>query len=110
MPSPTPGLRASWQAQKQASPIPVPPWTPTLHRVLHTLMSLEIHSFNRSLQCTACNSHLFRIAGLGTHFMSFCCEESTVVGVHRGTGCSGSGQTQKFWRESREGRGRVPGR
>lgn len=75
---------------------------------LHIQMSLEMDSVNRPLQSRACNSHFCLSAGLGTHLMSACCEQSAVVGVHRGTGCSGSGLSQRFWRERRERR--VPGR
>lgn len=70
VPSPILGLMASWQVEGQTSPTPVPPGrTPTLHRVVYTLMFLEIHSFNRSPQGRACNSHLSPNPGLGTHMM-----------------------------------------
>lgn len=70
VPSPILGLMASWQVEGQTSPIPVPPGrTITLHHVVYTLMFLEIHSFDRSLQGRACNSHLFPNPGLGTHIM-----------------------------------------
>ena len=102
-PSPILGLMASRQVEGQASPIPAPPWrTLTLHHALHILMSLEIHSFHRSLKGRACISHLFPSPDLGTHIMSSCCEQSTVVGLHSGTGCSGSAGLR--------GSSRIPGR
>lgn len=40
--------------------------------------------------------------------MNACSEQYTAHSVHRGTGCSGSGQFQRFWRERREGEAESP--
>lgn len=51
----------------QTSPIPI--LSCALYRALHTLMCLEVHSLNRSLQDRTCSSRLFPNSGLTTHLM-----------------------------------------
>lgn len=51
----------------QTSPIPILPCA--LYRALHTLMCLEVHSLNRSLQDRTCSSRLFPNSSLTTHLM-----------------------------------------
>lgn len=87
MPSPTLGLMASGQVEAYLE---------------HSLQALEIHSLHRSVPGRACKSHLVPSPGCA-HRPSSCGEQSPVVGIDSGTGCSGSGGTQKFWLERREG-------
>ena len=112
---PRPMLLTGWGA---GFPSPVPPSLPSKDVegralsavfVLHTLTSLKILSSNRSLQGRACNALGSLLwPGHPSHECLLCAVHSGCL--RRGTGCSGSGLSQRFWRERREGRGRVPGR
>lgn len=81
----------------QASPSQILPCG--LYRALHTLMCLEVHSLNRSLQDRTCSSRLLPNSGLTAHLMMARTRAQDVpeaTGLRGSSGKGGGGEAESW--------------